>query len=1439
MTKTTKSKMLSFLLCFVMIATTFCQTAMTAQAAGTKDVTVTDAQGTAVQDITLPKNGPKDQKTKLTARAGVSADAKYQWQILADADSELWVDIRGEKAAEISVSYPMVRNLIDKDTGSTSLRCKIKDGSKTLTSDAVKVTAGEKVRVEAAAHPTKAEIRKAAAKTATDPTPQADDSAVNDGEVSNCIVTINYVFENGTQAANPWTASIAKGSDLQQDVTSPTVVGYTPDKEVVNIDINSISEDTTYTVTYKPALVEYTVKHYQQNVDDDKYTLKDTETRKGYTESVVGEGLATTYKGFTALLYDTTTKIASDGSTVVEIYYDRNYYLMTFDLDGGYGVEPIYARYGYIIGDIGTPEKAGYTFNGWDKDIPTEMPVNGGKYTAQWIKGTANLTVVFWYENANDDNYSIAGTYSTQLEPETIKKSSDYKNQSFTGRDDTHFTYNADKAESVTVKGDSSAVLNVYYTRNVYTITFPDVEIDCGKVEHSHSHDQCCTKTGLHWSCNTDKCPVGYEHTHRNSCYGDYTIKAKYDSDITYVWETDPIKSLLDDGYVFRSSVTDKYYSFLEKMPGQDITMTKKKWNGNKYEWYYYLEVLPGQSTDGLTTRTDQGKTYYLYHTTSVYGEGISLTYDEDYFPITGFTQRDKTVPSFDRNNKAYLYYTRNSYDLTFMNYGEEVKSEKKHYQADISGEDFTPAYPSTLEKDAYTFEGWYSDPFFKNKFNFEGATMPAGPLVLYAYWKPVTHTVKCYIDEDNMTEPIPGDKYSQTVSHGQKAEKPATPSNGQYDFAGWFYRDSNGVEKAFDFDNMPVNRDLNLYAKWSSNKLVEYTIRYVLEDGVTEIAPASTGSALAGTTKTFNAKGGDELYDEYKEGYFPETSSHSLTMDINGNNEYKFVYVPRAEVNYTVKYLEKGTNKELVKENTDKTKNAVITETFVPVTGYAPDAYQKRLVLSANEEENVLIFWYTKDDKHAPVRVVHEIQNIAGDGYTEYQSSTNLNGEIGKEYSEDPLTIPGFEYKAEKSTPSGTLTETGLELILKYDRIEYPYEFKFLEQGTDKELADPIKDKARYQAQVTQTAKDIPGYTLAGSENQAINIAIEDPDNVANKNVRVFYYKENDVTINYEVVGTGGSVKPESETLKAATTKEATGSTPTADKGYTFDGWYKDAKCTQPVDKAWVGTGNKLTPGKNSDNVYENATYYAKFKENEVTINYKAVGPDGNIDDSGTYGTVSLKSETVQVKTGKAQGSTPEAKNGYRFVGWYTDEKCTNKVTDSWVDSNNKLTPQKEGTDPDQMYTAATYYAKFEKDIADLKIVKEGWNTADENQSFIFTITGTADTNTAGVENTVIIHKKAGSDELSAVLKDLPVGEYTVTEDTNWSWRYTPKAGDQVQKSQTVTITASSKGDKIVTVTFKNGRTESKWLNGSSWCRNVFKDNKIESDKTTTPKGK
>lgn len=1165
-------------------------------------------------------------------------------------------------------------------------------------------------------------------------------------------IRINYVFEDGTtQAANPWTAKLAAGSSYSATVVSPAIVGYAPDQASVKVEVTNIDGDVKYTVTYKPSEVNYTVRHYVQNTMDDGYTLVDTATGTAFTNAHVSSlgDLSREYEGCYSLLYDDTVRIAADGSTVIDIKYDRYYYLLNFNLDGGYGVEPIYARYGAPV-SAGTPAKAGYKFVGWDKNLPATVPAYNDKFTAQWTADKAGFTVVFWYENADPETdgtykYSVAGTFKPADVPSGTQVSSDnYKNQSFTGRDNAHFTYNADKAETVTVAGDGSTVLNVYFTRNSYTLTFPDCgtkELNCGKVEHTHS-SACCKYGGTslsHWGHSKDCCTLGLsKHTHSNSCYSNasYTVTAKYDSDITYIWKNDPIRALLDDGYVFKSSITGKYYSFLEKMPGQDITMTKTLWSGDTYTWYYYLEVLPGQVTTGLTTRTDGGKTYYLYNTTTINGSGISLTYDEDYFPITGFTQRDNDVPDFDRDNKAYLYYTRNSYELKFINYGTAVKTGTKLYQADISGEYFVPEYPATLEPGAYTFDGWYIDETMQQRFSFENATMPAKPLVLHANWVPVTHTVTTWLTVD-MKEPVNvGNSNSnvQTVPHGGTAEAPAEPERDPYKFIGWFYYvDENGTEKAFDF-SMPVHRDLNLYAKWNADALVKYTIKYQLEDGTT-IAPDTTGSALAETTKTFDAKTGDELNEGYRTGYYPLTNSHSMVMEIkaeNGKNEFTFAYKKMPEVQYTVRYINRAKGNNVfdgvgtVPEKTGVTSAAVWTETFLTIKGYRPDAYQKRLVLSVNAAENVITFYYDKDEVHAPVQVIHWTQNIAGDGYTEYQSSTDLNGEINKPYSAEQITIPGFVYNASPehtvdgypAKASGTLTADGLVLNLYYDRIEYPYEFRFLEQGTDEKLAESVADSARYQARVTQTAKDIPGYTLASDENQYIDIAIEDPADKAEKNVRIFYYTEN-----------------------------------------------------------------------------------------EIGIKYVAVGAD--------MGTVTPASETVKAITGTASGSTPKAKDGYKFVGWYKDEACTIPVDKDWVDADNKLVPGKTenyGTEekPIMGYEAATYYAKFEDDVAQLTITKQGAIPVDENQSFVFTVTGPN-----SYSERVVIYGNG-----SVTIKNLKPGTYTVTEE-GWSWRYTGSG------SIGADISARTPGN----VTFTNVRqTEEshstdgwKWLGGDAYKLNSF----------------
>lgn len=882
-----------------------------------------------------------------------------------------------------------------------------------------------------------------------------------------CNVVINYVFADSRPAANSWTARISKGESINQTVTSPTVVGYAPNQETVTIN-QVIDDHVTITVTYQPVEVDFTVKHYQQNVDDDRYILAETETKKGFTESPVGDKLAKTYDGFTALLYDTTTKVAADGSTVVEIYYDRNYYMMSFNLDGGYGVEPIYARYGAAI-TLGKPTKPGYKFDGWTPKLPTTMPVGGGTYAAKWTKQDSKYQIQYWQENADDDGYSY-------VESETVTAATgdvvNYNgNKSYAG-----FTRNTDKTDkNVTVNGDGSTVLNVYFNRNVYEVKF-------------YKNDGSNRKPK--WSeINSLRITAKYGANIRNQ-WPTYSGSNTWSVNGTYTWN-------LFDGYV----KDGPYQANIDTMPLNGATFYGPLTSESSETAYYYVEVLPGEEG------TEHGSILYKeHHRDTSAGSGFSIT-DEDKYPITGFTFKEVKTKSGSGNayDGATFYYTRNRNKLVFDDqYGtkvteelpfEQVLSESVNYK-----NNYQPAYPSTLEAGAYMFDGWYLDPGCTQPVDWT-AKMPDAQVVVYAKWAPKNHTVTTFLTKEKIEEGVFLETYH--VPHGTAVTNtPADPPNGSYVFVGWFYEE-NGVEKAFDF-SMPIVKDLNLYAKWSSNTLVAYTIKYELEDG-TEVAPPTTGSALAGTTKTFEAKGGEELNGAYQTGYFPATNSHSIDMKVDGGNEFTFVYVAKDKVNYTVKYLEKGTEKVLHEEKTAETSNAIITEKFVQISGYAPDAYQKRLVLSATEAENVITFWYTKDELHAPVQIVHWTQNIAGEGYTEYQSSTNLNGEIGQIYTGTPLTIPGFTYNAEKSNASGELTAEGLELNLYYDRVKYSYTVRYVDAADNNKDIDPeanVTGEGLFGAQVIGSQKEFNGYMPADNEPKQKSIIIG-----TGTNEIIFYY--------------------------------------------------------------------------------------------------------------------------------------------------------------------------------------------------------------------------------------------------------------------------------------------------------------------------------------------
>lgn len=122
--------------------------------------------------------------------------------------------------------------------------------------------------------------------------------------------------------------------------------------------------------------------------------------------------------------------------------------------------------------------------------------------------------------------------------------------------------------------------------------------------------------------------------------------------------------------------------------------------------------------------------------------------------------------------------------------------------------------------------------------------------------------------------------------------------------------------------------------------------------------------------------------------------------------------------------------------------------------------------------------------------------------------------------------------------------------------------------------------------------------------------------------------------------------------------------------------------------------------------------------------------------------------------------------------------------------------------------YVSATYYAKFERNLTSMTLKKVA-NPYDTNDMFIFTVTDSKDNVFAKVA------LKAGEE---VKLDGLTVGEtYTVSEDTNWSWRYSADKADK-------TITMQPAADQNV-VTVTNTVTNNKWLGASSYAINKCLD--------------
>ncbi len=277
-------------------------------------------------------------------------------------------------------------------------------------------------------------------------------------------VTVTYKMSDGTEAPEKYVTVLKYGETYS--VESPDVLGYTPDRALVEgtVPANDVSEEVVYTPNSN---TPYKVLHFTENLDG-TWKLVETENFVG-TTNTTATALPKEYTGFT---FDETLgklngNIEADGSLALEAYYTRNSYDLTVEYvmaDGTTAPEKYTATLKYEEGySVTSPDIIGYTAD--RVLVEGTMPADSVTERVVYTPNDDTAYKVLHYTENLDGTWALVETENLQG---TTNTTATAVPKEFIG-----FTFDETLGKlSGNIEADGSLVLEVYYTRNIYTITY-------------------------------------------------------------------------------------------------------------------------------------------------------------------------------------------------------------------------------------------------------------------------------------------------------------------------------------------------------------------------------------------------------------------------------------------------------------------------------------------------------------------------------------------------------------------------------------------------------------------------------------------------------------------------------------------------------------------------------------------------------------------------------------------------------------------------------------------------------------------------------------------------------------------------------------------------------------------------------------------------------
>ena len=380
--------------------------------------------------------------------------------------------------------------------------------------------------------------------------------------------------------------------------------------------------------------------------------------------------------------------------------WEINQYIITFDTNGGSEIAPITQDYGTEITVPADPTRKGYTFKGWDKEIPETMPADNITVKAQW---EINQYTITFDTNGGSEIAPITQDYGTAI---TAPDNPTRKGYTFKGWDKE--IPKTMPAENITVKAQ--------WEINQYTITF---DTNGGSEIAPITQDY-----GTKITAPADPTRKGYtfkgwdKEIPETMPADNITVKAQWEiNQYTITFDTNggseiaPITQDYGTKITAPADPTRKGYTFKgwdkeipETMPADNITV-KAQWKINQYAITF--DTNGGSEIDSITQD---------------YGTKITAP---DNPTRKGYTFKgwDKEIPETmpAENITVKAQWEINQYTITFdTNGGSEIAPITQDYGTEITA-------PDNPTRKGYTFRGWDKEI---------PETMPAENLTITARWR-------------------------------------------------------------------------------------------------------------------------------------------------------------------------------------------------------------------------------------------------------------------------------------------------------------------------------------------------------------------------------------------------------------------------------------------------------------------------------------------------------------------------------------------------------------------------------------------------------------------------------------------------------------------------------------------------------------------------------